>query len=96
MSEWIARGTREEIFQAALADTKKYCVLWRLCGWPKSSIERHYGWLSRVEGPFRTDKNLEALGSKLRAIHAVHKLPVPSYFTQTTIGGYDLYKIEEP
>ena len=96
MSEWIARGTHEEIFQAALADTKKYCVLWRLHGWPKTSVEQHYERLSGKGGPSPIDEKLAALGSKLRAIHAAHKLPVPSYFTQTTIGGYDLYKIEEP
>ena len=96
MSEWIARGTHEEIFQAALADTKKYCVLWRLHGWPKTSVEQHYEWLSRGKEYFQPDEKLELLGSKLRAMHAAHKVPVPSYFTQTTISGYDLYKIEEP
>ena len=96
MSEWIARGTHEEIFQAALEDVKKYCTLWRLRGWSKTAIEQHYEWLSGKGEPFPADAKLGTMSSKLRAMHAAHKVPVPSYFTQTTISGYDLYKIEEP
>ena len=84
-------GHARRNFQAALADTKNWFYGGFMDGRRHQSSSTMSGYQGK-ENIFNLTKKLGVVRLKLRAMHAAHKAPVPSYFTRTTTSGYDLYK----